>query len=212
MWILLVLFQSLLLSHSSHWLVSPTFPCKPNFAAISAFKYVCVLPSSNRIKILIIKIYYQTFTPIFHWLAVPAIKYIPAFDPKWNTSQLLTFCCHKCILLFLPSHERSFNWHSEFCSNSYSWLALCNIILHLFKQPSIMQAEPHLHSLALWPSSKQQKHNSWIYTVSHLCCLLIFLNVSYCQTLYFFPQILQYSRAVLAYVHQPDCLFVSWNP
>ena len=35
-----------------------------------------------------------------------------------------------------------FVWKAEFCSDSYSWLALCNILLFFFKQPSLMQVAP----------------------------------------------------------------------
>ena len=62
-------------------------------------------------------------------------------------------------------------------------MALRNILLRFIKQPSMLQVYPQRHSATFWRSSKQQKHNSRIFTSSHLCCLLIFLNMSHCQTL-----------------------------
>ena len=60
----------------------------------------------------------------------------------------------------------------------------------------------------LWPSSNQQKHNSWIFIVFHLCCLLIFFYIPQYQTLHFSPQILQHPESVLAwYVILPDRSF-----
>ena len=81
-----------------------------------------------------------------------------------------------------------------------------------FKQRSILQVDSYLHASTLWPY-KQQKYNSWIFTISHLCYLLIFLDLSHCQILCFFPLILQYPKGVFAwYLLQPERLLVSWNP
>ena len=61
----------------------------------------------------------------------------------------------------------------------------------------------------LWPSSKQQKHNSWVFTVSYLCCLLTFLNISHCQTYAFFHKSCSIPKQCLHNMssNQIACLF-----
>ena len=173
-------------------------PCKPNFAAISAFRYVCVLPSSNRAFMIKLLLPFSTMT------GTVCNEIHPSFWHFVATNDV--FCCSS------PSMRDVFDCCAGFCSTSSSWLALCNILLYFFKLfQSILQVDPQLHSATFWPP-KQQKHNLWIFTVAHVCSLFIFLNMSHCQTLCFFPQILQYPKAVFAwYVLQSDHLFVSSN-
>ena len=61
----------------------------------------------------------------------------------------------------------------------------------------------------LWPSSKQQKHNSWVFTVSYLSCLLIFLNMSHCQTYALFHKSRSIPKQCLhnMFSNQITCLF-----
>ena len=47
-----------------------------------------------------------------------------------------TFCCPS------PSMRDIFDWHTGFCSNSSSWLALCIILLCFFKHWSMLQVDP----------------------------------------------------------------------
>ena len=196
MWIPLGLFQRLLLSHLSHWLEFRVFPYVNH--TLLQYLHLDMLVCFHHLIDHLWSNFYSHFPQL---LALSTIKYIPAFNnllpSKW------------CIMLFLPSMRDIFNWGAGLCSNSSSWLALYDIPLYFFKHPSALQVDPQLYSATLWPFSLQQNYNFWIYTVSHLCCLFIFLNMSLC----FFSQILRYSKAVFVwYVLQPDILFVSWNP
>ena len=95
------------------WLLR-TSTCMSNFDAISAFRYLCVLPSSNRVFM---------------------IKLLPLFSTMIGTvcNEIASSADH-CVLFppppccSSPSMRDFFYCCTELCSNSSSWLALRNIL------------------------------------------------------------------------------------
>ena len=125
---------------------------------------VCVLLSSNRAFMIKLLLLFSTIFGTVHSEIHPQL---------WHSVAIYdVFCC------FSHSTRDIFDCCTEFRSNSSYWLALCNILLCIFKHLSMLQGDPLMHSATLWPSSKQ-KYNSWIFTVSHLCYLFIIFNMSH---------------------------------
>ena len=123
---------------------------------------VCLLPSPYRA--FMIKLLLPFFT------IVDTVCY--EIHPNFRHSVVINhvICCS------FPSMRNIFDCCSEFCSNSSSWLALCNILLCFFRHPSMLQADPQLHSATLQPATKTKLVN--FYSLSPLLFIYIFKYVT----------------------------------
>ena len=183
MWILLSHFITLT------WLFRIS-SCKPNFTAVFAFSYVCVLPSSNRAFMI------RLLLPFSTMIGTACNEIHPSFWYSVTINDIFC-CCSPSMRIFWTDILDSAlihlpGWHcvTLYCAFSNNYLC-CKFIPNCILQLCDLLA------------------NSKNTTREFLqCCLLIFLKMSHCQTLCLLDK--SCSIPVFAwYVLQPYRLFVA---